>query len=153
MQIFSNQTKKLVELAKNPLQALEQLNRELDRHCTSDDQRLFLLDWIVNYSEELETEVDMEQVHELLAIEYNSLEALIKPKPKPKIEITTEDLRERMKVIMSNELDQLPEILASLEPKERLMILTKFMPFVFPKVENVHHKTGENGAMNFSSLL
>jgi hypothetical protein len=44
---------------------------------------------------------------------------------------------------MQKEIQKLPETLESLEPKERLNILCKLMPFIFPKVEAVHLAEGE----------
>ncbi len=57
--------------------------------------------------------------------------------------MSTLDLRNTLKEMMQKELEQLPQTLGQLEPKERLNILCKLMPFVFPKVEAVHHSDGE----------
>ncbi len=62
---------------------------------------------------------------------------------KAKEQILTNDLREALKRIMQREIQKLPETLETLEPKERLNILCKLMPFIFPKVEAVHPKAGE----------
>lgn len=62
---------------------------------------------------------------------------------KAKEHIITNDLRGTLKGIMNKELQKLPEYLEALEPKERLNILCRLMPFVFPKVEAVHPKDGE----------
>lgn len=58
-------------------------------------------------------------------------------------EVFTTDLRKILKGIIQKEFEQLPETLKELEPKERLNILCKLMPFVFPKVEAVHPTDGE----------
>lgn len=60
---------------------------------------------------------------------------------KEKIMIT--DLRDSLKRVIQNELIQLPEQLEVLEPKERLNVLCKLMPYVFPRVDTVHLKEGE----------
>lgn len=57
--------------------------------------------------------------------------------------MSTLDLRNTLKEMMQKELEQLPEILKELEPKERLNILCKMLPFVFPRVEAIHHTDGE----------
>tara|TARA_R110000823_G_scaffold123120_4_gene248648 strand:+ start:736 stop:891 length:156 start_codon:yes stop_codon:yes gene_type:complete len=44
---------------------------------------------------------------------------------------------------MQKEIEKLPETLEALDPKERLNIFCKLMPYVFPKVETVHSKEGE----------
>ncbi|RTL47771.1 MAG: hypothetical protein EKK39_13355 [Sphingobacteriales bacterium] len=62
---------------------------------------------------------------------------------KAKEQIFTNDLRESLKRIMQNEIQKLPETLEILEPKERINILCKLMPFVFPKVEAVHFTDDE----------
>ena len=63
-------------------------------------------------------------------------------KEEPK-RVITYNLRETMKSIVQKEMEKLPELLEGLEPKERLNILCKLMPFVFPKVEAIHPTTGE----------
>jgi hypothetical protein len=62
---------------------------------------------------------------------------------KAKEQILTNNLRETLKMIMNKEIQKLPENLETLEPKERLNILCKLMPFVLPKVESVTHTQGE----------
>jgi hypothetical protein len=57
--------------------------------------------------------------------------------------VLTMDLRVVLKDIMQKEIEKLPETLMALEPKERMNILCKLMPFVFPKVEAIHSKDGE----------
>ena len=58
-------------------------------------------------------------------------------------QVLTMGLRETLKAIMQKEIEKLPETLENLEPKERLNILCKLMPYVFPKVEAVHPTEGE----------
>lgn len=58
-------------------------------------------------------------------------------------QILTKDLRERLKTIMQTEIEKLPETLAELEAKERINIVCKLMPYVFPKIQQVHPKEGE----------
>lgn len=62
---------------------------------------------------------------------------------KTKDPILTNCLRETMKGIMQQEIEKLPEQLAKLQPKERLEIVLKLMPYVFPKVEAVKVDQGE----------
>ena len=58
-------------------------------------------------------------------------------------QILTSSLRETLNILMQKELNKLPEILESLDPKERLNALCKLMPYVFPKVETITSKEGE----------
>lgn len=62
---------------------------------------------------------------------------------KTKEQVLTRGLRETLKAIMQNEIEKLPETLEALDPKERLNVVCKLMPYVFPKVEAVNPKEGE----------
>lgn len=55
----------------------------------------------------------------------------------------TGDLRRLLKDIFRQEIERLPEYLQSLENKDRVNVLCKLMPYVFPKVESVHLSEGE----------
>ena len=55
----------------------------------------------------------------------------------------TKDLRESLKTIIEKEIQKIPESLESLDSKERLNVLCKLLPYVFPKVESVHSTEGE----------
>lgn len=58
-------------------------------------------------------------------------------------QVRTKAMRERLKATVQNEIDKLPERLEALEPKDRVQVLFKLMPYVFPKVETVHFTEGE----------
>lgn len=62
-----------------------------------------------------------------------------------KEKIITSGLRDSLKSIIQNEIQKIPTILESLEPKERIHVICKLLPFVFPKVESVSHDQGEPG--------
>ena len=62
---------------------------------------------------------------------------------KTKEQVLTNNLRETLKTIMQKEIEKLPETLETLDTKERLNVVCKLMPYVFPKVETVHPKEGE----------
>lgn len=64
-------------------------------------------------------------------------------KAETKEQVLTMGLREALKNIMQKEIEKLPETLEALEPKERLNIVCRLMPFVFPKVETVSPTQGE----------
>ena len=55
----------------------------------------------------------------------------------------TGNIRDTLKELMQNEIEQLPDTLKELEPAQRLNILCKLIPYVLPKVESVTHKEGE----------
>jgi len=62
---------------------------------------------------------------------------------KTKEQVLTNNLRETLKTIMQKEIERLPETLKTLDTKERLNVVCKLMPYVFPKVETVHPTEGE----------
>lgn len=55
----------------------------------------------------------------------------------------TAELRDTLKTIMQNEIEKLPETLEQIEPKERVNLICKLMPFVFPKLNTVSATEGE----------
>ena len=55
----------------------------------------------------------------------------------------TKELRTLLKDILYQELEQVQERLELLEPKERIELLIKLMPYVLPKTTSVSHKTNE----------
>ena len=56
-----------------------------------------------------------------------------KGRPPGPSEVTAKN-REVFKAIISNEIDQLPEILGRLDDKTRLEIVIKMLPFAIPKL-------------------
>jgi len=55
----------------------------------------------------------------------------------------TRDSRILLKNILYNELDNFEEYFESLEPKQKLEIIIKLLPYVMPKVESVHYTENE----------
>jgi len=55
----------------------------------------------------------------------------------------TKELRAKLKDIIYQELETLPDRLEKLDNKERLELLTKLLPYIIPKVENVFPGYGE----------
>ena len=55
----------------------------------------------------------------------------------------TKELRTLLKDILYQELEQVQERLGLLEPKERIELLMKLMPYILPKVTSISHKTDE----------
>ena len=58
-------------------------------------------------------------------------------------EIKVKSLRESLKELMQREIDNLPALLDQMEPKERINVICRLMPFVFPKLEAINLKDGE----------
>jgi len=57
--------------------------------------------------------------------------------------VITKEVRNILKAIMLQEIEKLPGHLESMEPQKRVELLTKLMPYVLPKVDNVPMDKGE----------
>ena len=57
--------------------------------------------------------------------------------------IMTKELRSVLKDILYQELEEVQERFKLLEPKERIELLIKLMPYILPKVTSISHKTDE----------
>lgn len=55
----------------------------------------------------------------------------------------TKELREVLKNLLFEELEALPENINKLEPKDRIEVLIKLIPYILPKVETVPIEKGE----------
>ena len=57
----------------------------------------------------------------------------------------TKELRAALKNILHQEIELLPDHFNELEPKDRLELLVKLLPFALPKVEPESYEIGEGG--------
>jgi hypothetical protein len=57
----------------------------------------------------------------------------------------TKELRAVLKNILHQEIELLPEHFNKLDPKDRLELLVKLLPFALPKVEPESYQIGEGG--------
>lgn len=55
----------------------------------------------------------------------------------------TKELRAVLKDLLHQEFEELPNHFEGLEPKERIELLIKLLPYALPKVKEVHYKEGE----------
>lgn len=55
----------------------------------------------------------------------------------------TKELRTILKNLIFSELETLDEKMNQLEPKERIEILIKLIPYALPKIETISHSTNE----------
>ena len=55
----------------------------------------------------------------------------------------TKELRSALKDVLYDEIEQIPHRLDELEAKDRLELLVKLMPYVFPKVQSVSQSLDE----------
>lgn len=56
---------------------------------------------------------------------------------------TRKDLHAKLKRIVADELERLPETLEKLEPAARVKFLLKLLPYVAPKIDTVGDDYGE----------
>ena len=57
--------------------------------------------------------------------------------------IITNDLREKLKALMQQEIEHVPTLLKDLDTEKRSNALCRLMPYVFPKVDAVSAQEGE----------
>lgn len=62
----------------------------------------------------------------------------------------SKEFRNVLSGIIENEINSIPEILKNLDPKDRLEIIIKLMPYVIPKLESVSF---ENETQNKVSIM
>lgn len=55
----------------------------------------------------------------------------------------TKELRSALKNVLYDEIEQIPHRLDELEAKDRLELLVKLMPYVFPKVNSIASASDE----------
>lgn len=55
----------------------------------------------------------------------------------------TKELRTVLKDIVYRELESIESRLDELDPKDRIELIIKLMPYVFPKLDSISHNTNE----------
>jgi hypothetical protein len=67
----------------------------------------------------------------------------------------TKELRPILKDVLYQELEDIQDRLDLLEPKVRIELLIKLMPYALPKVERISHTSGEpfEWGISFSVVL
>jgi len=139
LQLISDSIDTFTEHHEHPLKAVQLFAGEMDKHKLTPNQKLLVYEWICKYLQHSEfEEMDLKPIKDLLTSQKEKLKAVNLP-----VKPLTKNIRVTLKEMMQKELESLPETLATLEPKERLNILCKLMPFVLPKVESVNHELGE----------
>lgn len=147
IQFCLEQVAQLTANASNPIQALEGFKQVIEQGEFSDKQAVFLYDQVQSYLECGDSSEETDQVCTLLNINMKKTKARYTPSGMiEKAEVVgplTNDLRNRLKLILQQEIEKVPELLEGMEGKERLETLIKLMPFVLPKVETVSITHGE----------
>ena len=65
----------------------------------------------------------------------------------------TKEIRTVLKDLIYKELDEIKEHLDSLEPKQRIELVIKLIPYVLPKVESISHNTNVPLDFGFNSEI
>jgi hypothetical protein len=65
----------------------------------------------------------------------------------------TKEIRTVLKDLIYKELDEIKEHLDSVEPKQRIEIIIKLIPYVLPKVERISYSTNEPLDFGFNSEI
>lgn len=142
LQLFDKAVNIFTEQHETPLKAVQEFAAETDKANLNTAQKLFIYEWIYKYLRVTKfEEIDLTEVKDLLKSQTERLR-----NDKPQVEYNkplTGNIRDTLKELMQNELEQLPDTLKELEPVQRLNILCKLIPYVLPKVESVTHKLGE----------
>ena len=55
----------------------------------------------------------------------------------------TKEIRQTLKDVMADQIEEIPQLLSELPSEKRLDYLIKLMPYVLPKVESVALNSGE----------
>ena len=58
-------------------------------------------------------------------------------------EVKVDVIRQRLKELMSREIEKLPELLEQLPPEQRINVVFKMIPFFIPKVDKVSSSIGD----------
>lgn len=154
-QLFSdfNKLMQLYEMSINiasethrekPFEGLQMIVLEYEKNELSTEQKVYLLEGVYEYLDCTEFEGwYSNEIQDLMksqiSVYNNELKNRVPEHNKP----LTGNIRDTLKELMQNELEQLPETLKGLDPVQRLNILCKLMPYVLPKTESVKHTLGE----------
>ena len=140
----------VTDLYKAPLKACQQVIRSIDKPDMNPSQRLFITKWVIKYLNESDFEnADTFEIQKLLESHSATLKAKAPDTSKP----LSGNIRESLKRIVLLEIERLPESLDSLEPQQRLNVLCKLIPFILPRVQQVHLDYGEPSNFDFGGNM
>ncbi len=143
LQTFSNLRTALIQVAEQPAKVIPVFEQHTEG--MTDAQKLFIAQRVKYYFSNTvfgADEADPESEGVTLTGIIQPLRAYIARLERISAPIVG-DMRARLKEVFSEEIGRLPEVLATLENKDRLNFLCKIMPFVLPKVEAISATKGE----------
>jgi hypothetical protein len=154
-QLFSDYNKlmQLYELSINiaseshrekPFEGLQLIISEYDKNELTTEQKVYLLEGVFEYLNC--TDFDgwySNEIQDLMksqiAVYNNDFQIMLSNINKTH----TVNMRDSLKEVMQNEINNLPETFRKLDNLQRLNIMCKLMPYVLPKTESVNHTFGE----------
>ena len=63
--------------------------------------------------------------------------------------VVTRELRGALKAFYDSEIEQLPDLVSQLSPKDRLAFLVKITPFILPRLDSIDCEDGERLTFDF----
>lgn len=146
LQLFSKAVDIFTEQYKTPLKAVQTFTSEASKQNLDPTQKLFVYEAIYKYISDTDFSdegLDFNDIEPLLKSQTECLKIEVKnQKPEYKKPLVG-SIRDTLKEFMQKELEKLPETLNDLEPVQRMNIICKLIPYVLPKVEEVHSEKGE----------
>jgi predicted ATPase len=129
---------------EKPFEGLKLIISEYEKNELTTEQKAYLMEGVFEYLDC--TEFDgwySNEIQDLMKSQISVYNNDLKNKNPEFNKPLTGSIRDVLKGLMQNELEQLPETLKKLDPVQRLNILCKLMPYVLPKTESVKHTLGE----------
>lgn len=143
LQTFRKAVDIFTEHLETPLKAVRIFEIETNKRKLDTNQKLFLFEWVLKYVKYTEfKKTGKYDVTNLLKSQIERLKAELNKLPEYNKPLVG-DIRDALKDLIREELEQLPETLKELDPVQRLNILCKLMPYVLPKTESIKHTLGE----------
>jgi hypothetical protein len=127
---------------EEPLKGDREADALLDKAGMNDEQRRDIYQAVRAYLVGTEFDVDL-----------SAGIALLKSRTKAKeAEPWTKGTREGLQELVRRELEHLPVTMESLEPKDRIAVLCKLLPYALPRLNNVESKEAKGNAWSFGEL-
>ena len=143
LQTFRKAVEIFTEHLETPLKAVQIFEIETNKRKLDTNQKLFLFEWVLKYVKYTEfKKAGKYDITNLLKSQIERLKAELNKLPEYNKPLVG-NIRDTLKDLIQEELEQLPETLKELDPVQRLNIICKLMPYVLPKTESVKHTLGE----------
>ena len=134
LKFFSDAISLFENSHETPLKAVETFNDSLEKSKLFGEQKLFIYEWIHKYLCDSEFDINLSEIKSIVKSKKEKLSIETQAKPRVK------DIRCTFKEMMQKEIENLPATLEGLEPMQRLTIVSKLIPFVMPKADNINSK-------------